>query len=40
MPIGLPAVCAMATGAQSNAVKTEIVRPSLAIMENLLGKVA
>src|SRR5882762_6972372 len=39
MPIGLPAVCAMATGAQSKAAKTEIVKPSLAITENLLGKV-
>src|ERR1700750_1602100 len=38
-PIGLPAVCAMATGAPSNATKAEIVKPSLAIMENLLGEV-
>jgi hypothetical protein len=38
MPIGLPADCAMATGAQSNVAKTEIVKLSLAIMENLLGK--
>src|SRR4051794_5533211 len=38
-PIGLPAVCA-AAGAQSNAVKNEIVKPSLATMENLLGKAA
>src|ERR1700712_5530021 len=39
MPIGLPAVSAMATGAQSNVAKTEIVKPNLAIMENLRGKV-
>jgi hypothetical protein len=30
----------MATGAQNSAAKTEIVKPSLAIMENLLGKVS
>src|SRR4051812_2820897 len=40
MPIGLPADCAIATGAQSNAAKTEIVKPSLTIIENLLGKAA
>src|SRR3954470_18929083 len=39
-PIGLPAVCAMAAGGQSNAAKTEIVKPTLAIVENLLGKAA
>src|SRR3954463_11372922 len=39
-PIGLPAVCAIATGAHSNAAKTEITQPSLAIVENLLGKAA
>src|SRR5882757_6646344 len=39
MPIGLPAVCAMASGAQSSAAKTEIGKPNPAIMENLLGKV-
>jgi hypothetical protein len=33
MPIGLPAVSAMATGAQSSAIKTEIAKPNLAIME-------
>src|SRR3954469_24660454 len=38
-PIGLPADCAIATGAPSNAAKTEIVKPNLAIAENLLGKV-
>src|SRR5882757_3523544 len=38
MPIGLPAVCAMAAGAASNAVKTEIVKPGLAIAEHLLGE--
>src|SRR5882757_6857355 len=38
MPIGLPADCAMATVAQSSAAQTEIVKPNLAIMENLPGK--
>src|SRR3954465_261674 len=38
MPIGLPAVCARAAGAASNAVKTEMVKPSLASMEYLLGQ--
>jgi hypothetical protein len=32
-PIGLPADCAIATDAQSNAAKTEIIKPSLATME-------
>src|SRR3954471_23545279 len=32
-PVGLPADCAIATDAQSNAAKTEIIKPSLAPME-------
>jgi hypothetical protein len=32
-PIGLPAGCAMAAVAQSNAAKTEIIKPGLATME-------
>src|ERR1700750_1873192 len=38
VPIGLPADCAMATGAQSSAAKTEIAKPNLAVIKNLLGK--
>src|SRR3954453_12864793 len=37
-PVGLPADCAMAAVAQSNAAKTEIIKPSLATMEKLPGK--
>src|SRR5947209_13128466 len=32
-PVGLPADCAMAAVAQSNAAKTELIKPSLATME-------
>src|SRR3954471_22823223 len=39
-PIGLPAVCAIATGAHSNAAITEVTKPSLAIVQSLPGKAA
>src|SRR5258707_14671460 len=38
MPMGLPAVCAMAAGAASSTVKTEIVKPDLAVTEYLLSE--